>query len=104
MVIRYSIQELTAIGEMVILKECISNAQKNDNKNFPEKFLQFVQECQKLNQSMENSQDQLTSPVAEFFKRARQNFYPSTSVDPTKVRRLSEVEAEIVRGRGGDVC
>lgn len=39
--------------------------------------------------------DALTKPVAEFFKKAQQNFYSQANIDPTKVRRLSEVEAEL---------
>lgn len=41
-------------------------------------------------------QNQLTNPVAEFFRKAQLNFHAQTSIDPTKVRRLSEVEAEII--------
>lgn len=41
---------------------------------------------------------QLTDSVAEFFRKAEQNFYSQASIDPTKVRRLSEVEAEIIGG------
>lgn len=115
MVIRYSIQELNAIGELVIIRECLSNAARE--REGSEKFQKFMQECdlhikkyqiemdihrltQPQDQSPDSSsQNQLTSSVAEFFKKAQQNFYVSTSIDPTKIRRLSEIEAEIVRGR-----
>lgn len=79
MVISYSIKELNAIGEMVILKEIISRVQAPPDDQ------------------------QLTSSVAEFFRKAQQNFYSQTSIDPTKVRRLSEVEAELVGGRQNHV-
>lgn len=43
-----------------------------------------------------DSQGSLTSSVAEFFRKAQQNFYAQASIDPTKVRRLSEIEAELI--------
>lgn len=43
------------------------------------------------------SDEKLTSSVADFFRKAQQNFYPQV-IDPTKVRRLSDIEAELVTG------
>ena len=107
MVISYTIKELNAIGEMVILKECISRMQPTSMSNFQLEFLQFQQQLQQqlghqieVNLDLQKPQEQhLTSSVAEFFKKAQQNFYAQTSIDPTKVRRLSEVEAELIGGR-----
>lgn len=153
MVICYSIKELNTIGEMVILKECISrippqSAQSqqptnlvtssinptsvttnnnNNNANFQQEFLLFQQQLQQQlgNQiqvdisnyvKAQNQQlnadsgpesptsttpdnQQLTSSVAEFFRKAQQNFYAQTSINPTKVRRLSEIEAELIASR-----
>lgn len=45
---------------------------------------------------IDNNQGSLTLSVAEFFRKAQQNFYAQASIDPTKVRRLSEVEAELI--------
>lgn len=45
-------------------------------------------------------QQQLADSVAEFFRKAQLNFHAQTSgIDPTKVRRLSEVEAELIGQR-----
>lgn len=100
MVIRYSIQELNAIGEIVILKECISDARTTPNNEHANKLLKFMQECERqMNKCQQDTDVRLTSSVAEFFRRAQQNFYTSTSIDPTKIRRLSEIEADIIRDR-----
>lgn len=119
MVIRYSIEELNNIGEMVILRECIKS--KNQKEECTNKANKLMQDCEfKLmdicQQEMDihrmaqpqhqlpDSTSPLTSSVAEFFKKAQQNFYLKTNIDPTKIRRLSEIESEMVRGRTGDSC
>lgn len=110
MVICYTIKELNAIGEMVLLKECISGQQAavtNTNKNLQQEFLQFQQQFQQLqrgeqlhmNGDYQQSYEPLASSVADFFRKAQQNFYAQTNIDPTKVRRLSEVEAELTGRR-----
>lgn len=134
MVISYSIKELNAIGEMVILKECISRLPTEQISRQPSPpivtttvryqpatstvksasdFLNdFAQFQQQLGQSVQINRDQnqnnwqsqyreppLTNSVAEFFKKAQQNFNPPTTIDPTKVRRLSDVEAELIGNR-----
>jgi len=102
MVISYSIKELNAIGEMVTIKECLSRVQSNnENNNSPFECLQSQLQQQfghqiKLNRESCPNHGPLTSSVAEFFRKAQQNFYAQTSIDPTKVRRLSEVEAELI--------
>lgn len=70
MVIRYSIQELRAIRVEMFITD------------------------------YSTSYSTLTSSVADFFKKAQQNFYAQASIDPTKVRRLSEIEAELLTGDG----
>lgn len=110
MVIRYSIEELNNIGEMVILKECIKSQNKveectNNAKKLMQDMMDICQQELDINRlaqpqnQLPDSTSPLTSSVAEFFKKAQQNFYAKTSIDPTKIRRLSEIESEIVRGR-----
>lgn len=148
MVIKYSAPELIAIGEMVILKECIAripNQQQSQQElepqyhhvyvpptsqdtfipqrmsssisadNFLQDFAQFqhnLDQSIQLNRDIscqeqatkaqqEREQQKLTNSVAEFFKKAQQNFHPnpsSTQADSTstRARRLSEVEAELL--------
>jgi hypothetical protein len=147
MVIKYSAPELIAIGEMVILKDCIARApdqrkQQESEPQYhqvyvppsqdtavapqrtcstsisPDNFLQdFAQFQHTLDQSIHlnrdinwqnqtiksqrDQQQKLTSSVAEFFKKAQQNFHPtpnSVQADSssTRARRLSEVEAELL--------
>lgn len=121
MVICYTIKELNAIGETVILKELLARLQPDyvqpSGPQFVNYHQQYFQQQQQQsidfnksshqlisNMELENQQsaagqqDQLTSSVAEFFKKAQQNFYAQTNIDPTKVRRLSEVEAELIGG------
>lgn len=141
MVISYTIQELTAIGEMVLLKECISRVNNEAQQNhqppsdviqpatstttsateFLNEFAQYQQKLtypigfnrdsrrpqyqnhhyqpqQQQQYQVQPSDPPLTSSVAEFFKKAQQNFNPTNTIDPTKVRRLSDVEAELIRG------
>lgn len=132
MVISYTIDELNAIGRKVILQECLSRVQQNqqqtngsnnfNNNNFQLELLQFQQQLQKHlghpitvnSRSEDNSkheqqqqnhiyhnqqQQQLTSSVAEFFRKAQQNFLCEASLDATKVKLLSEVEAELIGDR-----
>lgn len=136
MVIKYSLAELNAIGEMVLIQECISrvpqyhqvympdsttnmeSAQMNHSLNSisADNFLQdYAQFQHHLDQSIQlnrdiswqqqhthmlqrQKQEQLTDSVAEFFKKAQQNFHPQTNGKEsiTKARRLSEVEAELL--------
>ena len=41
----------------------------------------------------------LTNSVAEFFRKAQQIYRPEPNVDPTRARRLSDVEAELITSR-----
>lgn len=111
MVISYTIQELNEIGQRVILQECSSRFQQTNGSkiynNFQQDLLQFQQQLQKHlghpitvnsqseDQSQNEHQQQLTSSVAEFFRKAQQNFLCEASLDATKVKLLSEVEAEL---------
>lgn len=122
MVISYTIPQLNEIGEKVLLRRCISKMQPQEhqhqqdftidltpttNHNFEQEFLLFQQQLQQqlghqipVNREISGSYDQpLTSSVADFFRKAQQNFYAQSSIDPTKVRRLSEVEAELIGNR-----
>lgn len=124
MVISYTIKELNEIGQRVILQECFArmqpphqqtNGSKNYNNNFQQELLQFQQQLQKqlghpitVNSQSEEQlqhehhhhrQQQLTSSVAEFFRKAQQNFLCEASLDATKVKLLSEVEAELIGDR-----
>jgi hypothetical protein len=147
MVIKYSATELIAIGEMVILKECISRipsqtqhhetepqyqqvyvpssqdtftTQKTSSSssisadNFLQDFAQFQHNLDQsiqlnrdinwqseVHKTQQEQQQKLTNSVAEFFKKAQQNFHPNpNSSQPdsssTRARRLSEVEAELL--------
>ena len=144
MVIKYSAPELIAIGEMVILKECIARIpdqrrqqelephyhqvyvphdtftpQRNASfsisaDNFLQDFAQFQhnldqsiqlnrdinwQDQQTNRAQQEQRQQKLTNSVAEFFKKAQQNFHPNPNQadsSSSRARRLSEVEAELL--------
>lgn len=146
MVIKYTIPELNAIGEMVLLQECISRmpqyqaepqyhqvylpdtttdtpkpqtrAEPLPNSISADHFLQdYAQFHNHLDQSIQMNRDiswqqqhaymmqlqqkqdqQLADSVAEFFRKAQQNFRPQggSSERATRVRRLSEVEAELL--------
>lgn len=51
-------------------------------------------------QNNSTSNNQLTESVAEFFRKAQQNFRPNVAPEgPAKVRRLSDVEAEMILSR-----
>lgn len=65
--------------------------QNNQAQQQPQNQLQQHQQPQ-------HGSQELTDSVAEFFRKAEQNFYSQASIDPTKVRRLSEVEAELIGG------
>lgn len=122
----YSIKELYAIGEKVILQECLSRmhtadgSYNNNNNNtdhnlgshFQQELLHFQLQLQKqlghpitVNSKSEemsqqdHRQQQLTSSVAEFFKKAQQNSLCEPSFDVSKVKLLSEVEAEMLGDR-----
>lgn len=146
MVIKYTIPELNAIGEMVLLQECISRmpqcqaepqyhqvylpdtttgmatahqtrATPLPNSISADNFLQdYAQFHSHLDQSIQQNRDtswqqqhaymmqqqkqdqQLADSVAEFFRKAQQNFHPQKggTEAATRVRRLSEVEAELL--------
>lgn len=124
MVITYSIEELHSIGNMLSLKQCIDQhkIQKQPppiqlRNEFQENLIHLQRHLEMLghpiqvsdgrsitnqfqhHQQPDQSQQPLTSSVAEFFKRAKQNSHFSISIDPTKVRRLSDVEAELMADR-----
>lgn len=120
MVITYSIEELHNIGNMLALKQCL---EQNSNisivknvQDYEESLLHLQQQLHMLGHPVQvmpkppiyadqletmistttNRNQPLASSVAEFFKKAKQNFHPEINIDPTKVRRLSEVEAELI--------
>lgn len=156
MVIKYSADELIAIGEMVTLKECISRTPNQHDlepqyhqvyvpsaqdqptygasasskipsnsisaDNFLEDFAQFQHHLSQsiqfnrdikmqLQDPSQNQEQQLSDSVAEFFKKAQQNFHPpssigqadSTTSTASKVRRLSDVEAELLSQLRGHI-
>lgn len=84
------------------------------NRNFQRDLIEFRKQLLELGhpiqvsrdytatyESCHNCQDQqLSESVAEFFRKAQQNFYTNTAMDATRVRRLSEVEAELIGSRG----
>lgn len=130
MVIRYSVEELIAIRNLVTIQEYMK--QVMEQKARQEEFQVFFRLQQQIEaqcrdqrsqsvdytpsnqgqhqhqqqqqnqvqaqQQQQNGSLQLTDSVAEFFRKAEQNFYSQASIDPTKVRRLSEVEAELIGG------
>lgn len=109
MVIKYSIKELHAIGEMVILRDCSSKIQPAAIDPIQYQLMQLQQLQGQLNTSQfdiqlhigretDKSQD-LTPAVADFFKNAQRNFYSSAEIDPTNIKLLSEVEAELFGNR-----
>lgn len=126
MVIRYSIEDLLAIGEKVILRECVSRYETPVVMNPLEFQLMQLQQLQRLQSQFGNHlhiqmeadvfepcdmshQEPLTSSVADFFKKAQQVLYTQEDhyfghvIDPRKARRLSDVEAELLgRGYGSD--
>lgn len=112
MVITYNPKELNMIGEYVIIRDLISQMQVDTIQQQFEMFQNKVQLDYnfkiKSNDQMKEQDDKestdfeadsggekLTKSVADFFKKAQQNFYSQSNIDPTKVRRLSEVEAEL---------
>lgn len=125
MVIRYSIEDLLAIGEKVILRECVSRYETPIVMNPLEFQLMQLQQLQRLQSQFGNHlhiqmeadvfepcdmshQEPLASSVADFFKKAQQVFYPlddsyvnaiGDGVDPRKARFLCDVEAELFSHR-----
>lgn len=121
MVISYTMDELLAIGEKVTLEGLMAGSRYglNDTKEadiyeFSElhKLTQvnitdhIQQICRMSSQFTKDDQgrqeptsEELAESVVEFFRKAQQNFYAKTSIDPTKVRSLSEVEAELISQR-----
>lgn len=77
MVITYTPDELFAIGRLIAFNEATAL-------------------CAKARENESKFQNCLSLSVADFFQNSRINFHPQTNIDPTKVRRLSEVEAELV--------
>lgn len=84
MVIKYSREQLLTLGKLVMLNEAVAVC------NPAAKF--------NINTLPIEQQNCLTQSVAEFFIKGQINFHPKTDIDPTKVRRLSEVEAELING------
>lgn len=143
MVICYTIKELNAIGEKVILSELsgklcqkqtishdfppdseinslVSSTVPGNGYNFQQELLQFEQQIHQLGLQIRvnrappvphyqpsvigayqpiRQEPQLTSSVAEFFRKATLNLNPQANIDTSKVRRLSEVEAELLGRR-----
>lgn len=120
MVITYTIEELHNIGNIMALKRTLNHPNNNDimvknAQDFEENLVHFQKQLQMLGHPIQvvqwppainNKQvadttthddgQQLSSSVAEFFKKAKQNFHFGSDIDPTKVRRLSDVEAELL--------
>ena len=100
MVIKYSIGDLLYLREITIIKDTlkmIRQDQAQDKIQLLGHPIQFIHET-----NIEGKPEPLSPSVAEFFRKAQQNFHVHTSIDPTKVRCLSEVEAELVNSSGGN--
>lgn len=102
MVIKYSREELYNLRDMLVTRETLQLMLQGhkETRNAIHGHMQLLGHPIHFGQSAESTDEaqpvELSPAVADFFKKAQQNFHVQTGVDPTKIRRLSEVEAELV--------
>lgn len=105
MVIKYSIEDLHYIRNVIRVRDTLEMVLQGPETNKLQEDLNPYQQHIHLlghpihfnrGASIEPPSESLSPSVADFFMKAQQNFYVHTQVDPTKVRRLSEVEAELI--------
>lgn len=98
MVIKYSIDGLYYIRDMTLVKDTLDMLRQGAPIKMPQLLGHPIHFSQR--EPIEPQPSNALAPsVAEFFRKAQQNFYVHTNIDPTKVRRLSEIEAELLNNK-----